>query len=130
MPVTTAAELVSAGRCSEMDIVLDLWLSTVYNDKQVQGSEVGPVVYLRNGTGLPVLNYSELAVRWGISKATVGRILKKLVGMDYISLMTFPGRTGSVIYLQNYLSTMFQISDVLIDKEEFQMSLPAFQNPT
>lgn len=62
MPVTTAAELVSAGRCSEMDIVLDLWLSTVYNDEQVQGSEVGPVVYLRNGTGLPVLNYSELAV--------------------------------------------------------------------
>ena len=46
-----------------MDIVLDLWLSTVYNDEQVQGSEVGPVVYLRNGTGLPVLNYSELAVR-------------------------------------------------------------------
>lgn len=44
MPVTTAAELVSAGRCSEMDIVLDLWLSTVYNDEQVQGSEVGPVV--------------------------------------------------------------------------------------
>nr|WP_298060226.1 MarR family transcriptional regulator [uncultured Blautia sp.] len=123
MPVTTATELVSAGRCSEMDIVLDLWLSTVYNDEQVRGSEVGPVVYLRNGTGLPVLNYSELAVRWGISKATVGRILKKLAGMDYISLMTFPGRTGSVIYLQNYLSTMFQISDVLIDKEEVAMVL-------
>lgn len=123
MPVTTAAELVSSGRCSEMDIVLDLWLSTVYNDEQVQGSEVGPVVYLRNGTGLPVLNYSELAVRWGISKATVGRILKKLAGMDYISLMTFPGKTGSVIYLQNYLSTMFQISDVLIDKEEVAMVL-------
>lgn len=70
-----------------------------------------------------MLNYSELAVRWGISKATVGRILKKLAGMDYISLMTFPGRTGSVIYLQNYLSTMFQISDVLIDKEEVAMVL-------
>lgn len=102
---------------------MELWISTVYNDEQVQGAEVGPVVYLRNGTGLPVLNYSELAVRWGISKATVGRILKKLAGMDYISLMTFPGRAGSVIYLQNYLSTMFQISDVLIDKEEVAMVL-------
>lgn len=102
---------------------MELWISTVYNDEQVQGAEVGPVVYLRNGTGLPVLNYSELAVRWGISKATVGRILKKLAGMDYISLMTFPGRRGSVIYLQNYLSTMFQISDVLIDKEEVAMVL-------
>mgnify|MGYP000143376117 CR=1 FL=1 len=26
-----------------MDIVLDLWVSAVYNDTQVQGSEVGPV---------------------------------------------------------------------------------------
>ena len=123
MPVVAATELVSAGRCSEMDIVLDLWLSTVYNDEQVQGSKVGPVVYLRNGTGSPLVNYSELAARWGISRATVGRILKKLAGMEYISLMTFPGRTGSVIYLQNYLSTMFQISDVLIDKEEVAMVL-------
>ncbi len=123
MPVVAATELVSAGRCSEMDIVLDLWLSTVYNDEQVQGSKAGPVVYLRNGTGSPLVNYSELAARWGISRATVGRILKKLAGMEYISLMTFPGRTGSVIYLQNYLSTMFQISDVLIDKEEVAMIL-------
>ena len=27
--------------------------------------------------------------------------------MDYISLMTFPGRTGSVIYLQNYMFERF-----------------------
>ena len=123
MPVTTALELVGAGRCSEMDILLDLWLSTVYNDRQVQGSEAGPVVYLRNGTGCPLVNYSELAVRWGISKATVGRILKKFEKLEYISLMTFPGTKGSVIYLRNYLSTMFQISDVLIDKEEVAMVL-------
>ena len=123
MPVTAATELVSTGRCSEMDIVLDLWLSAVYNDAQVQGSELGPVVYLRNGTGSPLVNYNELAARWGISKATVGRILKKLTELEYISLMTFPGKTGSVIYLQNYLSTMFQISDVLIDKEEVAMIL-------
>ena len=123
MPVTAATEFVSAGRCSEMDIVLDLWLSAIYNDEQVQGSEVGPVVYLRNGTGNPLVNYNELAARWGISKATVSRILKKLDKLDDISLMNFPGRTGSVIYLKNYLSTMFQISDVLIDKEEVAMIL-------
>ena len=123
MPVTTAMELVGAGRCSEMDILLDLWLSTVYNDGQVQGSEAGPVVYLRNGTGCPLVNYNELAARWGISKATTGRILKKFEKLDYISLMAFPGTKGSVIYLRNYLSTMFQISDVLIDKEEVAMVL-------
>ncbi len=50
MPVTAAAELIGSGRCSEMDILLDLWISTVYNDVQVQGFEVGPVVYLRSGT--------------------------------------------------------------------------------
>jgi len=123
LPLTIAAELISVGYCSEMDIVLDLWLSTIYNDTQVQGSEIGPVVYLRNGTGCPLVSYSELAMRWGISKATVGRILKKLVQKEYISLMTFPGRVGSVIYLKNYLSTMFQISDVMLDKEEVAMVL-------
>ena len=67
--------------------------------------------------------YSEMAVRWGISKATTERILKKLADMDYISLMSFLGRTGSVIYLHSYLSTMFQVSDVLVDKEEVAMVL-------
>lgn len=123
MPVSTAAELISAGRCSEMDIVLDLWLSTIYNDEQIEGSEIGPVVYLRNGTGNPLVSYKELAGRWGLSKATVSRVLKKLVEQDYISLLTFPGRHGSVIYLQNFLSTMFQVSDVMIDKEEVAMVL-------
>lgn len=102
---------------------MDLWLTAVYNDPQVQGSEIGPVTYLRNGTGNPLVTYSELGTRWGVSKATVGRVLKKLSDAGYISLMTFPGRHGSVIYLQNYLSTMFQISDVMIDKEEVAMVL-------
>ena len=81
------------------------------------------MVYLRNGTGSPLVNYSELAARWGLSRATVGRVLKKLADADYISLMAFPGRHGSVIYLRNYLSTMFEISDVMVDKEEVAMKL-------
>lgn len=84
MPITTATELITANRCSEMDIVLDLWLSAIYNDEQVQGSDIGPVVYLRNGTGNPLVNYAELANRWGISKATVGRLLKKLARSGYL----------------------------------------------
>lgn len=63
LPVSTATELISAKTCSEMDIVLDLWISTIYNDKQVQGSGIGPVVYLRNGTGNPLVTYSELSAR-------------------------------------------------------------------
>lgn len=50
-------------------------------------------------------------------------MLKKFEKLEYISLMAFPGTKGSVIYLKNYLSTMFQISDVLVDKEEVAMSL-------
>lgn len=123
LPLVTATELISSGHCSETDIVLDLWLSAIYNDGQVQGSELGPVVYLRNGTGSPLVTYSELGKRWGISKTTAGRILKKLERLQYLSLMSFPGRTGSVIYLQGYLSTMFQISDVLVDKDEVAMTL-------
>jgi len=122
-PISAAAELVSVGRCSEMDAVLDLWLNTIYNDEQVQGSEVGPVVYLKNGTGCPLVSYAELSARWGVSKATAGRYLKKLCEQGYLSTTSFPGTHGSVIYLQSYLSTMFQISDVMIDKEEVAMAL-------
>ena len=123
LPVTAAIELVSAEKCSEMDILLDLWISAVYRDEQVQGSFDGPVVYLRNGTGCPLVSYAELAQRWGLSKATVGRVLRKLEKAGHISILTFPGRHGTAIYLQNYLSTMFQISDVVVDKDEVAMSL-------
>ena len=123
MPIAVATELISYGKASEMDVVLDLWLSAIYKDSQVLSSEVGPVVYLRNGTGNPLLNYSDLAQRWGLSRSTVGRLLKKLADLDYLTLMSFPGRTGSVIYLNSYLSTMFQVSDVMVDKDEVAMSL-------
>ena len=123
LPVSVVTDLISTSRCSEMDIILDLWVSAVYNDNQVQGSDLGPVVYFRNGTGNPLVTYTELAVRWGLSRATVGRVLKKLAALDYISLMSFPGRHGSVVYLKNYLSTMFEISDVMVDKEEVAMTL-------
>ena len=106
-----------------MDIILDLWLSAVYNDTQVQGSFAGPVAYFRNGSGCPLISYADLSQRWGISKATVGRVLKKLTKEGYISMLTFPGRHGTAIYLQNYLSTMFQVSDVMVDKEDVAMSV-------
>lgn len=125
-PIASVHELISMGKCSEMDIVLDLWIHAIYNDEQVQGSEVGPVVYFRNCTGNPLTSYSDLSLRWGISKASVSRILNKLQTAEYLSLVSFPGRHGSVIYLCNYLSTMFNISDVMIDKEEISM---AFQIP-
>lgn len=121
-PIAAAHELISLGKASEMDIVLDLWLHTIYQDNQVQGSDKGPVVYFRNGTGNPMTNFSDLALRWGISKSSVSRVINKLEKMDYLSLISFPGRHGSVIYLNSYLSTMFQISDVMIDKEEVSMA--------
>lgn len=77
IPVSTATELISAGRASEMDVILDLWISAIYKDQQVRGSEIGPVAYFRNGTGNPLVNYSELSARWGISRSSVGRLLKK-----------------------------------------------------
>ena len=125
-PIAAVHELISMGKCSEMDIVLDLWVHAIYNDGQVQGSELGPVVYFRNCTGSPLTNFSDLALRWGISKATVSRTLNKLQDKEYLSLVSFTGRHGSVIYLCSYLSTMFNISDVMIDKEEISMT---FQVP-
>lgn len=116
-------ELISMEKSSEMDILLDLWIHAVYNDAQVQGSEAGPVVYFRNNSGNPLTSYNELAARWGRSKATASRILKKLEALGFLTVIPFTGSSGSVIYLKNYLSTMFSISDVLIDKEEVALSL-------
>ncbi len=123
LPVSEANELVGRGRCSEMGALLDMWINTVYNDEQVQGSDADPVVYLRNGTGSPLLGYAELAQRWGVSKATVGRYLGKLRDFEYITVLSYPGTHGSVICLNNYLSTMFEVSDVLVDKDEIAMVL-------
>ena len=50
-------------------------------------------------------------------------MLKKLSRLGHITLVTFPGRHGTAIYLKNYLSTMFQISDVMVDKAEVALSL-------
>lgn len=123
LPVSTAGKLMETGTASEMDAVLDLWISAIYQDDRVAGSDLGPVVYFRNGTGSPLVSYTELAQRWGHSRSTVGRMLKRLSDAGYLELMSFPGRSGSVIYLKNYLSTMFQISDVLVDKEEVALRL-------
>lgn len=43
--------------------------------------------------------------------------------MNLITLVSFRGNHGSMIYLNNYLSIMFNISDVLIDKEEIAMKM-------
>ncbi|MFR8542765.1 MAG: hypothetical protein ACLVD8_25625 [Enterocloster sp.] len=85
-----------------MDIVLDLWVSAIYNDSQVQGSALGPVAYFRNGTGNPLVTYTGTCRPLGAClEPRYGRVLKKLSALDYISLMSFPGRHGSVIYLKN-----------------------------
>ena len=117
------SEFIGKGKCSEMDILLDLWLNAIYNDERIAGSDVGPVVYYRNGTHSPLTGYEDLGKRWGISKSTAGRILRKLEENSYIKLVAFPGKYGTAIYLQNYLSTMFNISDITIDKEEVALSL-------
>ncbi len=122
-PYRLVSEFIGEGKCSEMDIILDLWLNTIYNDSCIPGSNVGPVVYIRNGTHSPLIGYEELGKRWGISKSTTGRIMRKLEENGYIRMVAFQGKYGTAIYLNNYLSTMFQISDIKIDKEEVAMSL-------
>ncbi len=122
-PYRMVSEFVGHGKCSEMDIILDLWMNAIYKDERIAGSDLGPVVYYRNGTHSPLTGYEELGKRWCVSKSTAGRILRKLEECGYIKLMPFPGKHGTAIYLCSYLSTMFNISDVTVDKEEVAMSL-------
>ena len=36
-PIAILNELIGMGKCSELDILLDLWLHTVYRDERVRG---------------------------------------------------------------------------------------------
>lgn len=58
-------------------------------------------------TGDPRTSCSQMAVRWGLSKATVCRLLAKLEEQGYITTIKCTGSQGTVIYLRDYLSTMF-----------------------
>ena len=116
LPLSIAWKLMKGSRCSEADMYIDLWLSAIYNDPRVIGSDIGPIVYLRNGTGNPLLNSTQLAKRWGVSRATVSRVLSHFVALQYIEMISFAGNAGSVIYLTNYLETMFQFPHSSIDK--------------
>lgn len=123
LPTYIASEIIGTRRPSEMDIILDLWLNTVYNDEHVQGSEIAPVVYMRNDSNSPLVSYTELAQRYNMSKATVSRYLKKFKELELIDIKSFPGTHGSIISIKNYLSTMFQISDVILNKQEIATAL-------
>jgi len=78
-------------------------------------SEIRPAIHF--------FSYQYLAERWQQSKSSVSRLLKKLENNDMITLISYSGKHGSMIYLNNYLSVMFNISDVMIDKEEIAMKM-------
>lgn len=122
-PIAYAERLIKNKRCSDLDALMDLWLNTIYMDDRVQGSDLGPVVYYRNLSGDPRTSYKRLAVRWGIGKATVSRLLNRLEASGYLTCLTFSGSQGTVLYLSNYLSTMFNICDVPVDKDEVAFTL-------
>lgn len=98
-------------------------LNTIYMDNRVQGSDLGPVVYYCNLTGDPRTSYKRLAMRWGIGEATVSRLLNRLEASGYLTCLTFSGSQGTVLYLSNYLSTMFNSCDVPVDKDEVAFTL-------
>jgi len=110
-------------KSSDKDVIMDLWLNAIYNDNRVDGPTIGPVVYYRNNSGNPRTSYSILAKRWNKSKATVCRLLEKLQTNGYITYLNFSGRYGTAIYLNGYLSIMFEISDVPVDKKEVALAL-------
>ena len=122
-PINKVHELISIGKASEIDIILDLWIHAIYKDSQIEGSDIGPVVYFRDNTSNPLTNYNELSKRWGISKSSVCRVLNKLESLGHLSLVSFKGNLGTTIYLENYLSTMFNISDSMVDKEEVTLNV-------
>ncbi len=117
-PIIHALKLVRGCKCSEADVLIDIWLNTILNDLEVTGSLLGPIAYFRGIRESALVSNSELAARWGISRTTVFRVLKKLQEKEYIDVIHFTGALGSVIYTKNYMQTMFDVEELYIDREE------------
>lgn len=123
LPATTVVELVSSVKCSEADILLDLLFSAVHQDDRVKGSYSGPVFYIRSDTSSPLVTSKVLAQRWGLSNRAVGRVLEKLENMGFISIRGYLGGPGAAIYLDNELRTVFEQSDIMLDKADLPLSM-------
>ena len=123
LPTSVVSNLIGRRHLSEMDAFLDLWLNTVYDDNRVQSSVVDPVVYMRNETGKPTLDCGHLAKRWNVSASTAEKYLQKLKNNGYIYYKETIGENGLVVYLGKDLTSMFRVSDVLLDKEEIPMKV-------
>ena len=117
-PIANALKLVDGSKCSEADMLMDIWLNTILNDLEVKGSHLGPIAYFRGIRDSAMISNSELAKRWGISRTTVFRVLKKFEEMNFIDVIHFTGTSGSVIYTKNYMETMFEVEDMYIDRGE------------
>lgn len=117
-PIVHEKRLLASGRSCEADALMDMWINGIYKDDRVRGSDLGPVVYFRSGDGDPLTSYVEMAERWGVSKATAGRMVRRLDALGYLTSLNFPGRHGSIYFLNGYLSTMFEICDIPVDKDE------------
>ena len=123
IPADIAADLIGSVKCSEMDILLDLLCSAVYLDERVKGSFSGQVVYLRNGTGSATVTLEELCSRWGLSHSGVRRVLRKLERTGFITLRGSAHSPEMLIYLAGELAASFQVSDILLDKDELPMAM-------
>ena len=123
LPLTVISDMIGRRHLSEMDALLDLWLNTVYDDNRVQNSVVDPVVYMRNGSGKPVVDCGQLSKRWNVSAKTANKYLQKLKNNGYIYYTETIGVNGMVVYLGKEITSMFRLSDVLLDKEEIPMKV-------
>ncbi len=116
--IANALKLVDDCKCSEADILMDIWLNTILNDLEVKGSHIGPIVYFRGMRESALISNSEMAKCWGVSRTTVYRVLKRLEEMDFIDVIHFTGASGSVIYTKKYMQTMFDVEEVYIDRND------------
>ena len=123
LPMSVASDMIGRRHLSEMDALFDLWLNAVYDDKRVQNSAIDPVVYMRNGRGKSVVDCGQLAKRWNVSAKTVEKYLQKLKNHGYIYYKEDIGVNGMVVYLGKEITSIFRLSDVLLDKEEISLNV-------
>lgn len=116
----TIDALLGCEACSDMTVLLDLYLATSY-----RGEDAGmPYASYNEDPDKRTISLMTLARRWHLSVSKVQSVLDRLAGCDYIHLHHKGCADGQIgIFLVFYPAVMLRISDIQLDKKANPLQL-------
>lgn len=97
---------------SERDIILDLYLNSIYNDDAFELSVNCPLVMFDKNNFTTNYSYRYLAQRWNISLGKVHNVLNKFKKLGYIDFYSVPNH-GTYIFMKAYSKFLWNVESII-----------------